>query len=129
MRIKFLSFIGCCLTLTALVSSCMGSGVDYEYSSDATIRSFGIDTVRGVTYPFTIDRIDGLIYNADSLPFETSLEKVVVTSFTHYGYYVKHTEADTLFCFPDSMDFSSYTREEPLQLTVYSTDEQHTKRL
>lgn len=69
MRIKFLSVILSFLLMSVAISSCLDSDTNYEYSSDATIRAFGIDSIgKGIYYKFTIDQLKGEIYNVDSLP-------------------------------------------------------------
>ena len=68
MRIKFLSVIVSFLIVSFALSSCLDSDDNYEFSSDATIHAFGIDTIHGKHYKFTIDQLNRLIYNRDSLP-------------------------------------------------------------
>ena len=51
MRIKFLSVIMSFLLMSIAISSCLNSDDNYEYSSDATIRAFGLDTIKkGIYY-------------------------------------------------------------------------------
>ena len=67
MRIKFLSVIASFLIVSFALSSCLDSDDNYEFSSDATIHAFGIDTIHGKHYKFTIDQLNRLIYNRDCL--------------------------------------------------------------
>ena len=68
MRIKFLSVIVSFLIVSFALSSCLDSDDNYEFSSDATIHAFGIDTIHGKHYKFTIDHIDCFLrpYNGEN---------------------------------------------------------------
>ncbi len=82
MKNRIVLFITGCFAL--LLSSCLGSDdYDYELSYDCQIISFSLsnDSIPGLSdVVFTIDQVNGLIFNADSMPFGTVLdEKVVCT--------------------------------------------------
>ena len=79
MRIKFLSVIASFLIVSFALSSCLDSDDNYEFSSDATIHAFGIDTIHGKHYKFTIDQLKRLIYNRDSLPVgsDTIIDRIL----------------------------------------------------
>ena len=47
MRIKFLSLIVSFICLSVGISACMDSEDTYAYSTDASIRAFGLDTIHG----------------------------------------------------------------------------------
>ncbi len=117
MKIRRLPFIICsCFLLLSAITSCLDNTTyEYEYSSNASILAFSIDTVRGVTYPFTIDQTQRLVYNADSLPVGTDLTKIKVSMSIH-GYV---TSADTIVNLEDSIDFTN-SMEVPLEFTVVS---------
>ena len=68
MKIKLLSVIVSFLLLSIGISSCLDSDETYEFSTDATVHAFGLDTIYGKHYTFTIDQLNRLIYNRDSLP-------------------------------------------------------------
>lgn len=69
MRIKFLSIIASFFMVSFVITSCLDNDNEVNYSPDATIRAFELDTIGyGVKYKFTIDQISRLIYNVDSLP-------------------------------------------------------------
>lgn len=70
MRTRFLSVIIGFLLVSMAVSSCLDSDTVTEYSVDATIHAFSLDTIHGVDYPFEIDQLNNLIYNPDSLPVD-----------------------------------------------------------
>lgn len=74
-----LFFTGC---FTLLLSSCLGSGDDYEIdiAKNCQISSFSLshDSIPELeTTKFTIDQIGGRIFNADSLPYGTKVDKVI----------------------------------------------------
>lgn len=104
--------------MSVAVSSCLGSDDDYEYSSDATIRAFGIDDIYDKQYEFTIDQLKNLIYNADSLPVsaDTIIDRVLITKLDNSGW-VTSGENDTLFNVNDSIDLRN-----PIELKIYAAD-------
>ncbi|NDV66387.1 DUF6242 domain-containing protein [Bacteroides sp. 224] len=127
MKIKLLPAIVSTLFLTLAVTSCLDSNDNIEYSSDDTIKAFSLDTIYGVTYKFTIDQVNGLIYNVDSVPFraDTIINKILIKTLSHSGY-VLSGDPDTLFTTTDSLDFSR-TMDEPLRISVISQDQNHRK--
>ena len=56
MRIKFLSVIVSFFLVSFAVTSCLDTE-EIEYSPDATIHAFALDTIHGVNYKFTIDQL------------------------------------------------------------------------
>ena len=82
MKNRIVLFIaGCC---ALLLSSCLGSDdTQYEWSKDCQILSFSLsnDSIPGLKdVVFTIDQVDGKIFNIDSMPYGTKLdEKVICT--------------------------------------------------
>ena len=81
MKNRIVLFIaGCC---ALLLSSCLGSDdTQYELSKDCQILSFSLsnDSIPGLKdVVFTIDQVEGKIFNIDSMPYGTKLdEKVIV---------------------------------------------------
>ncbi len=125
MRVKFLSVIVSFLFVSFIISSCLGSD-EIEYSPDATIRAFSIDTIHGITYAFTIDQLGGKIYNQDSLPMDadTIIDRILIKTMSVNGVVTsKNTEGqDTLFNISDSMDL-----RKPIVVKVWAPDGQHSK--
>lgn len=127
MKLKVLNIIFSLFLAACTITSCLDlSGEEYEYSSNASITGFaitdsivtiiGTDTmpaVQGANFPFIIDQNEGLIYNADSLPVNTDISKVVVniTADTYFIYVV--AETDSLWESTDSLDF-----RKPIQFKV-----------
>lgn len=120
MRIKFLSVIVSFLLLSVGISSCLDSDDNYEYSSDARIHAFGIDTIGyGIYYKFTIDHLQRQIYNLDSLPLgsDTIIDRILIDTLDTYGTVTSGTP-DTLFNYQtDSVDLRT-----PINLKVYAPD-------
>lgn len=133
MRNKIVLFVaGCCVLL---LSSCLNSDENTitEIAPNCQITSFSLatDSVEGLkNVKFTIDQVSGRIFNADSLPYGTEIEKVVCTlkymnSYAIGGVKVQEEAIrDTLAWWngSDSLDFSM-----PVKFKVYAYDAITTK--
>ena len=114
MKKKIVLFITGCFVL--LMSSCLGSDDwDYELNKDCQILTFSLssDSVPGLEdVVFTIDQINGRIFNADSMPYGTELkEKVICTvklaSTVYTCQVIQEAVGDTIFWnTQDSLDFT-----------------------
>lgn len=137
----FLLALAACLSFAACDTS--SSTSDSETSSDCAITAVtlgtllrtintvspntGADTtytvnVTGSLYPMYIDQLNNRIYNADSLPVGTQIDKVVFSSLKSSGTLAIQslsTGADTLFSATDSTDFRKMR-----VVRVYSSDGQ-----
>ena len=141
MKIRILSGLLAALALTTTTISC-GDDDNFEYtpSNDCIITaatmgslvramhttdSLGKDSVfyvsvTGAFYPMSIDQERKLIYNVDSLPLGTNINKVTFTALNSLGTLsIKslYTGNDTIFSMADSTDFSV-----PRTFTVHSTN-------
>lgn len=119
MRTKFWLFLLCLLSLSVGISSCLGTDdEEREYSSDATIRAFALDTIYGQRYKFTIDNLRGEIYNEDSIPMsaDTIIDRIRIDTLTCSGY-ITSGATDTVFSVEDSVDL-----RQPIQLKVHAVD-------
>lgn len=98
MRLKFLSIIISFLIVSIAISSCLDSDNNYEFSTDATIHAFELDTIYGESYKFEIDQIQRLIYNRDSLPMsaDTIIDSIKITTLTTMSGVVMSGTPDTL---------------------------------
>jgi hypothetical protein len=106
MRLKFLTVILGFLTVSIAISSCLGSDDPvYDYSTDATIHAFGLDSIHGRHYKFTIDQLQGLVYNSDSLPVgsDTILKHILIDTLNTYSSYVSISDTAT-YVETDSFD-------------------------
>lgn len=122
-------------SLTVLLSSCLDSD-DNEYDdrnySDCQIKSFSLknDSISGLSdVKFTIDQVNGLIFNKDSMPYGTVIdEKVVCTieyviSPLNVEVFQAATNDSAYWNGSDSLDFSNYVR-----FYVYSLDGKAVKK-
>lgn len=119
MKNKIVLFISGCIAL--FLSSCLGSDeiADYELSKDCQITAFSLshDSVAGLkNVKFTIDQLNGLIFNKDSMPYGTEVDKVICSIKYGGGTYTIQVvqeakadiaEEDTIYWnTTDSLDFS-----------------------
>jgi hypothetical protein len=115
--------------IAIMFTSCLGSGEEVDISAykDAQIASFVLsnDSVPALSAAkFTIDQINGVIFNYDSLPYGTTVDKAVCTLTYHGGYtagvqVLQEAVSDSLKAWngTDSLDFS-----KPVQFTVHAYD-------
>ena len=138
MRIKFLSIIASFFMVSFLITSCLNDDTEINYSPDATIHAFALDTIGyGKTYKFTIDQNNHLIYNEDSLPVhaDTIIDRILIKTLTTASGIVtmKSKEGqDSIININDSIDLRPYVNkktDEYLQIKVWAPDmqEAHTR--
>ncbi len=131
MRNKIVLFITGCISI--MLISCLDSDnyTDSIIIKDAQIRSFVLkhDSIAGLSKVFfTIDQLSGQIFNKDSLPYGTELDKVVCTLTYVRG--VLNTQVtqevipDSTYYWngTDSLDFS-----KPVKFVTTAYDGQTTK--
>lgn len=131
-----------CLAAGTLFSACLGSDDSTEEvtnecvvkavslgtlkrtmrtrTADGKRDSTYVITVKPALYPLTIDQQKNLIYNVDSLPYNTNVSKVVISSLLAQGTYAIKTlttAVDTLLSLKDSLDFS-----KPRTIVIYGAD-------
>ena len=129
----------CLSMLTLLVTSCMTDGDEEVLSPYAILKSFsigkiesrypaftstGADTIVTKTIdfssrPFSINQTTGEVYNADSLPYATKVDKVVI-NMGLIGYaqiYIDSIGIYDTFLSTDSLDFTT-----PRKFRIKSTD-------
>ena len=124
MRIKFLSFIASFFMVSFVITSCLDDDNNIEYSPDATIHAFELDTIGGygVKYKFTIDQLSREIYNEDSLPVhaDTIIDKILIKTLTTASGVVTMKDKsgnDSVININDSIDL-----REDLTIKVWSTE-------
>ena len=138
MRIKFLSFIASFFMVSFVITSCLDDDNNIEYSPDATIHAFELDTIGGygVKYKFTIDQINGLIYNEDSLPVhaDTIIDRILIKTLTTASGVVTMLNKegnDSIINISDSIDLTKYInapqKNDYLKLKVWTQDLQSNK--
>ena len=119
-----------CLSMLVFVAtSCFNDAEEGELSPYAILKSFsigdlksqyptftaeGLDTfetktITGSSLSFSIDQAAGLVYNADSLPFATKVDKVVVNmGLSGYATILNDTTGlYETFLSTDSLDFTT----------------------
>jgi hypothetical protein len=89
MKIKFLSFIASFFMVSFVITSCLDDDNNIEYSPDATIHAFALDTAGLGSYKFTIDQLSREIYNEDSLPVhaDTIIDKILIKTLTSLPFF------------------------------------------
>ena len=122
MRIKFLSFIASFFMVSFVITSCLDDDNNIEYSPDATIHAFELDTAGLGSYKFTIDQLSREIYNEDSLPVhaDTIIDKILIKTLTTASGVVTMKDKsgnDSVININDSIDL-----REPLIIKVWSTE-------
>ena len=121
--------------LVFYLSSCVGNDLGYDdwNTSNCLISSFSLqsDSIPELeNVKFTIDQLNGLIYNKDSMPYGTEINWLVVCKVQFEGswpsmieVYQAATGDSTTWSIADSLNFSDYVRFD-----VYSADAKATKR-
>ena len=140
MKIKILSIIASFFLTSLTLISCLDNDETTNTSSDVAISSFSINdikttlitesdtttfTVTGTDYPFTINQTSaiGLIYNADSLPYNTDVKKVSInlgTNGFYTTYVLKDKSNEDSLCYWNGTDSLNFTN--PIKFTVYAYD-------
>ena len=117
-----------------ILSSCLGTEEDFDkwHWSNCLISSFSLqsDSVPGLeNVKFTIDQVNGLIYNKDSMPYGTTINwKVICNLEPEVGYsaievFQAASGDSATWNAKDSLDFRDYVRFD-----VFSRDEKNMKR-
>ncbi|MDR0744110.1 MAG: DUF6242 domain-containing protein [Tannerella sp.] len=131
-KIKFCGLL--IVGLAFLMSSCLGNDdttIDDWNLGNAQISTFSLsnDSIEGLSdVVFTIDQLNGKIYNRDSMPYGTVIDEKVICSISYeFGalgtIFVSSETGDTVYWNgSDSVDFSS-----PVLITVYPYDGVSTK--
>ena len=128
MRNKLLYTIFSVILFSCILNSCIkGDNEEYILSTDVSVRAFGIDSIQGKYYKFSIDQLNNRIFNADSLPYlsDTLLDDFAIDTFIVNGYVMS---ADTLLSTPAYTDLTkAMNGRDGIMFTVYANDRQTTK--
>ena len=105
-----------------VITSCLDDDNNIEYSPDATIHAFALDTAGLGSYKFTIDQLSREIYNEDSLPVhaDTIIDKILIKTLTTASGVVTMKDKsgnDSVLNINDSIDLRN-----PLKIKVWSTE-------
>ena len=133
MKNKIVLFVVSCVVV--VLSSCLDSDENtMEITANCQISSFSLshDSIPGLEdVDFTIDQITGRIFNIDSLPYGTEIEKVVCNIGLANSYAVVGVEVSPeaypdstyyLSSMSDSIDFSA-----PVRFVIHAYDNYTTK--
>lgn len=134
MKNKLVLFITGCFAL--VLSSCLKSEdvTDIELVKNCQISSFKLssDSISGLdTVKFTIDQLTGRIFNLDSLPYGTKVEKVLCTITAVSSYALSGIEVSP-YAYPDSTYYLSNLSDSidfsaPVKFVVHAYDQVTTK--
>lgn len=129
MRIKFLSIIASLFMVSFVITSCFGDDNEIEYSPDATIHTFELDTIYGINYKFTIDQVRGEIYNEDSLPVhaDTIIDRILIKTLTTASGIItmkSKDDKDSIIAMDGNQVKDSTDLRKPIKLTVYASNYQ-----
>lgn len=116
--------------VSVVITSCLDDDNNIEYSPDATIHAFELDTIGyGRTYKFTIDQLQGEIYNEDSLPVgaDTIIDRILIKTLSTASSYVTILKKEPTVngLYEDSVylnTIDSIDLRNPLKIRVYSTE-------
>lgn len=118
MKNRIVLFVAGCIAL--FLSSCLNSDEqEYEIPKDCQITTFSLssDSVPGLdSVKFVIDQVNGQIFNPDSMPYGTVIEKVICSVSVATGTYSievnQYALPDSVFLWnrEDSLDFSMPVR-------------------
>ena len=125
MRSKLFSIIICLLALSVGFGSCIkDENASSELSVSTIVTAFGLDTVYGKHYKFSIDQLNHVIFNADSMPVgsDSILARILIDTFTASGYVTSGIN-DTLVVTSDSMDLrKAINNDVGMHFNIYSGD-------
>ena len=127
------------LMLTFTVSSCLNDDDDTVYSPYAMMTSFGIGdiksqypvftstgadtfavkTIKGSSYPFSINQATCEVYNPDSLPFATKVDKVTMSMQVN-GYAMIYIDSLGEYGYFDSSDSIDFRTPRKFRITSES---------
>lgn len=100
-------------TLPRIMHTTSKAGADSTYLSSVSATA---------GYPFSIDQINNVAYNLDSLPVGTRADKIIFSNFTVNGgsFTLKTLNGgkDTLYAVADTLDFS----QGPREFNLYGAD-------
>ena len=87
----------------------------HTHTTDGRDSTFTTTVSASTAYPFTIDHINNVAYNLDSLPVGTCADKIIFSTFTVRDGSVllkkMTSDEDTLYATADTIDFSNGYRE------------------
>lgn len=88
MKSRYKNILLALSAMLLILSACVKGEKDPELGSFARVSAFGIDSIYGKFYHFTIDQVGQNIFNRDSLPVgsDTLLAEIKIDTLTVNGY-------------------------------------------
>lgn len=120
--VDYSDYNDCALTALSLKDIEWSDTVPDQYGNDSVYST----KLTGTDYPFTIDQVNGLIYNTDSLPKGTPVKKILlnVTADGNAAYQRNNSSDDSYYYLAnDTIDFS-----QPIHATVFSLNGNYSKK-
>lgn len=125
MRTRLLIAIACLLGLCIGLGACVKGNdeKDTEMNISTYVTAFGIDTIYGEYYSFSIDQVNHVIFNADSLPIgsDTLLNSIVIDTFSASGY-ITSGLLDSIVVVGNKADLTPAINKPGLVFKIISND-------
>ncbi|MCR5574399.1 MAG: DUF6242 domain-containing protein [Bacteroidaceae bacterium] len=124
MRTKLLMAIACLLGVCIGFGACMkGNDEDIEVNVSTYVTAFGLDTIYGEYYDFTIDQVNHRIFNADSLPVgsEERLKAIAIKTFAASGV-ITSGLLDSLFVIDQVADLTPAINKPGISFKIVAND-------
>ena len=124
MRKNLLIAIACLVGICIGFSSCLkGDDEVVEMSASTDVTAFGIDTIYGKYYNFSIDQLNHVIFNADSLPIgaDTLLNNIAIDTFSSQGI-ITSGLLDSILIVGNKADLTPAINKKGLSFRIYSKD-------
>lgn len=133
-------YLALCLGILLLTTSCLGDDEEIVYTSDCALLTFSLGnitykypttitsstgedstvtvstTIAASKYTFTIDQKTSRVFNVDSLPYNTPLDKVVVKATASTG-----STSAAVISYDKDGDRVQFSSGDTLDLTVVNT--------
>ena len=125
MRTKLLIAIACLLGVCIGFSACVKGNDENktEINISTYVTAFGIDSIYGKHYSFSIDQLNHVIFNADSLPLgsDTLLNSVAIDTFSASGY-ITSGLLDSIVIVGNKADLTPAINKPGLTFKIVSND-------
>ena len=125
MRTKLLIAIACLLGVCIGFSACVKGNDENktEMNISTYVTAFGIDSIYGKHYSFSIDQLNHVIFNADSLPLgsDTLLNSIAIDTFSASGY-ITSGLLDSIVIVGNKADLTPAINKPGLTFKIISSD-------
>ena len=125
MRTKLLIAIACLLGVCIGFGACVKGNDEgkTEVNISTYVTAFGIDTIYGKYYKFSIDQLNHVIFNADSLPIgaDTLLNNIAIDTFSASGY-ITSGLLDSIVIVGNKADLTPAINKPGLTFKIISSD-------